>query len=133
MDLPANEHVFDFKMVGELTQKKYEGRFTVICVLNMLQRQLLEVEKTRLQADMSNPTDGLSGIALILSNLRIRINDGPEWWMQSVGGFDIKDENIIVALYDKVMEAETKWREELLEKAELAKTEEAPEVPEATK
>ncbi len=118
--LPENVHVFDFKEKGEITDKSYDGQFTCLCILNMLEKQLLGVEKTRLQADMSNPTPDLQGIAMILSNLRVRIIDGPEWWKQSAGGGTIRDENVLVALYDKVMEAEAVWRKKLKSQAESA-------------
>ena len=119
--LPNNEHVFDFKDVGDVTGKTYEGQFTCLCILDMGQKHLLGIEKTRLQADFSNPTPDLAGIALIIANLRVRLKDGPEFWKQSKGGFAIKDENVLVALYDKVMEAEYLWQEKLEKKSKQAK------------
>jgi hypothetical protein len=120
MDLPKNEAVFDFDYTGATTNKKYDGQFTVVCMLNMARKHALEIEKTRLMADFQNPTDGLFGLAVVLANLRVRIVDAPEWWKQSKGGFDILDEDALVALYDKVMEQESKWRESLKTKAETA-------------
>lgn len=117
MDLPKNEAVFDFEHVGEITGKKYDGRFTVLCVLNMAQRHALELEKTRLLGNYSSPTDGLAGIALVLANLRSKIIDAPEWWKQSGGGYDLMDEDVLVTLYQKIQDAEIQWRETLKERA----------------
>ena len=117
MDLPKNETVFDFDYTGGTTGKKYDGQFTVVCILNMAKKHALEIEKTRLMADFSNPTETLFGLAVILGNLRVRIVQSPEWWKQSQGGFNLMDEDVLVALYDKVMEAETKWREQLKNQA----------------
>lgn len=114
MDLPKNEAVFDFDFTSELG-KKYDGRFTVVCLLDMGQKHRLELEKTRLMGNYSNPTDGLIGIALVLATLRVKIIDAPEWWKQSGGGFSIKDEDALVALYDKVQTAEVEWRTQLAE------------------
>jgi len=127
MDLPKNERTFEVSETGATTGKSYEGKFTVKCILNMFDKRQLEMEKTRLMADYSNPTDGLSGIAFILANLRVRVIDSPEWWKQSAGGDDIYDEDVLVKLYDKAMEAEKEWRDELKGKAEgNSKTESEP-------
>lgn len=116
MDLPPNQSVFDFNYTSELNNK-YEGRFTVQCVLDMRTKHRLELEKTRLLGNYSNPTDELAGIAIILATLRIRIVDGPEWWKQSDGGYDITDFDALTALYEKVLAAEVEWRKKLREKA----------------
>jgi hypothetical protein len=118
MDLPSKERTFDFEHVGETTGKKYDGRFTALCVLNVGQRHLLGLEKTRLLGSYANPTDDLAGLAIILANLRTKIVDGPEWWKQSNGGALIDDEDALVVLYRKVQEAEQKWKEELKEKTQ---------------
>lgn len=120
MALPDNEHVFEFEEIGETTGKEYRGTFSCVCVLDMLQKQLVGIEKTKLQADFTNPDPELKGIAHILSNLRVRILDAPEWWQQSNGGYSIQDENVIVLLYDNVMEGESKWRTKVQEAAQKA-------------
>jgi hypothetical protein len=116
MDLPSKKQVFDFEHTTELG-KKYEGQFTVLCSLNIGQKHALELEKTRLLGNYSNPTDGLSGIAIVLSNLRIKVLDGPAWWMQSMGGANIEEEEVLVNLYQKIQEAEIKWKTDLMEKS----------------
>lgn len=120
MDLPSKERTFDFEHVGEDTGKKYEGRFTVLCVLNVGQKHALGLEKTRLLGNYANPTDDLAGLAIILANLRAKIVDAPEWWKQSNGGSILDDESVIVALYRKVQEAEFQWKEDLKKKAQPA-------------
>jgi hypothetical protein len=120
MDLPNKEHVFDFEYVGADTGKKYEGRFTVLCILNMGQKHKLELEKTRLLGNYQNPTDGLLGMAIILATLRTKIVDAPEWWKQSVGGTLVEDEDALVALFDKVAAAEDEWRQKMKEKSQKA-------------
>ena len=113
MDLPKDIKTFTFESVGLTTTKKYDGDFTVKCVLNMRDKRLLEIEKSSIRADMANPTPDLVAYSTILSNLRVRIEDGPEWWKQSTGGYDLKDENTLIELFDKVMDQETLWRKEV--------------------
>lgn len=120
MDLPKKESTFDFEYQGITTGREYKGQFTVKCVLNMAMKHQLELEKTRLMADYNNPSDGLAGLAVILSKLRIHIIDAPEWWQQSRGGMAIEDEDLLVALYDRILEAEEKWREKVRSKGTKA-------------
>lgn len=115
MDLPTTQSAFDFDFTSELG-KKYDGQFLVHCVLNMRQKHALELEKTRLLGNFASPTDELAGIAVILSNLRGRIITGPTWWEQSDGGYNISDIDVLTALYNKVIQAETEWRTKLKEK-----------------
>lgn len=116
MDLPKKETSFDFQYESE-TGEKYEGLFTVLSVLDMRNKHLLELEKTRLIGDHVNPTNELAGIAILLANLRVRIIDGPEWWKQSDGGYNITDSTVLTKLYDQVMKAEIDWRAKLKERA----------------
>jgi hypothetical protein len=118
--LPSKEKTFDFEHVGDTTGKKYDGRFTTLCVLNVGQKHSLALEKTRLLGNYPNPTDDLAGLAIILANLRAKILDGPEWFKQSNGGAFLEDEDVIVALYRKVQEAEIQWKEDLKKKAQPA-------------
>jgi hypothetical protein len=117
MELPNNESTFDVDVVGETTFKHYEGQFTVRCVLNMGQKHAMELERTRLLGNYANPTEELSGIAIIFASLRAKVTDGPEWWKQSVSGTTIKDENVLIDIYGKAVKAETEWREKVKEMA----------------
>jgi len=119
MDLPITQSVFDFEITSELG-KKYDGQFAVHCVLSMRQKHALELEKTRLLGNFASPTDELAGIAVILSNLRARIITGPSWWEQSDGGYNIADIDVLTALYNRVIQAETEWRNKLKEKTKKA-------------
>jgi hypothetical protein len=110
--LPKNETAIDFNFTSE-TGKKYDGTFTVRCTLNIGQKHAMALEKTRLLGNHTNPTDDLMGLAVILSTLRAKIIDGPNWWTQSIGGWSIEDEDVLVELFDKVQDAEREWRKSL--------------------
>lgn len=129
--LPKNEETFEFKEVGDTTGHVYEGKFTVMCVLNMAGKHSLELEKTRLMADYANPSRGLAGIAISLATVRAKILDAPSWWDNSDGGSLIIDENVVLALYDKCNQVEANWRKQLREQAETAKAESEPKKEDA--
>jgi hypothetical protein len=71
MDLPKNERTFYFEEKGDATHEQYKGEFTTLCVPDMRARRAIEIEKSRLSADVAHPTDNLAGLAIILANLRI--------------------------------------------------------------
>ena len=118
MDLPSKERTFEFNYVGLDTGKEYKGRFTVRCILTVGQKHSMSLERTRLLGNYENPTADLAGIALILSSLRAKVIDAPEWWKQSQGGTLIDDEDCLVELFRKVEEAELLWKADLKKKAE---------------
>ena len=122
MDLPKNEASFSIDYVGETTGHRWEGQFKCICVLSIAQKHQKELERTRLLADNKNPSEALTGIAEILSTLRVRLLDGPVWWQQSNGGSSVLDEDLLVHLYLKVKETEQSWLEQVKQKAKTLMT-----------
>lgn len=118
MDLPSRERTFEFEYTGLDTGKEYKGRFTVRCILTVGQKHAMSLERTRLLGNNEAPTADLAGIALILSTLRAKVIDAPEWWKQSNGGSLIDDEDCLVQLFRKVEEAEDAWKMELKKKIE---------------
>jgi len=117
MDFPSIEKQFYFDY-RSVFGNRYEGQFTVKCLLTIGEKHALELEKSRLLGNSVNPTDELMGIAVILSTLRAKLTDAPNWWIQSKGGADIKEEDVIAELYAKVQTAESEWRTELAKKAQ---------------
>jgi hypothetical protein len=113
MELPKNEDIVEIDMLGDTTLKKYEGQFTIRCVLSAGQRHAMELEKSRLMGTSPQPTDALVGLAEVLGTLRAKIVEAPEWWKQSLGGSNLSDENVLMELYNKIGEAEIQWRDKV--------------------
>lgn len=118
MSLPKNEKSFLFSKEGEITGHKYDGQFTVKCVLTLADKRILELEQSRLMGDMGNPSDNLKIIAKVIANLRVRIIDAPDWFEQIISNLDIIDENIIFELYGECLKISNDWIEEVRGKAE---------------
>ena len=128
MSLPKNEANFDFDHLGELTGKRYEGQFTVKCVLDLADKRALEIEKSRLTADLLNPTGNLSALGSVIANLRVRVLDGPDWFLQTISTLKgLLDEEVIFELYGKCLEKSDEWRESIKKKAieKIKETEES--------
>ena len=117
MDLPKNQKSFEISYLGEITGKKYEGTFTVKCVLNLAEKRKVEIERSTLSADLNNPTDSLSAIATIVSNLRVRVVESPDWFKQSVQTLDVLDEDVLFHIFSKCMEKSDEWTSEVKKKS----------------
>lgn len=117
MSLPKNEKIFDFDHTGEITGKKYEGQFTVKCMLSMADKRAVEIERSRITADLMNPTGNLSALGTVVSNLRARVIESPDWYKQSIITLDLLDEEVLYELYAKCLDASDAWLKELKEKA----------------
>ena len=113
MDLPKNEKSFLFDHIGELTGRKYEGTFTVKCILNTAEKRILEIEKSALTADLSNPTGNLSALSTVIGNLRVRVLKSPDWFKQSIATLDLLDEEVLFELYGKALDLEEEWIKEV--------------------
>ena len=116
MDLPKKERTFYFDHTGE-SGFRYEGNFTIKCKLTVAEKYQLELDKSRLLADMSNPTDGLYGLSVAMSTIKSKMVEAPNWWTQG-NGWNIEDEDAIIALYRKIEEESNKWKEELVKKVQ---------------
>jgi hypothetical protein len=117
MDLPKNEKSFVLDHTGEVTGRKYQGTFTVKCMLNLADKRALEIEKTKLSADLNNPSVELSAIATIVAHLRVKVVDAPDWFKQSIRSLDLLDEDTYVQIYEKCYEKSDEWLNELKTKS----------------
>lgn len=123
MSLPKNEKTFQFDVKGEMTSHRYEGSFTVKCMLSVADKRALEIEQSRLSMDLKNPTDNLSALSRIIANLRVRVLDAPEWFNQSISSLDFLDDNVMFELYSKCLDMSAEWKEELDKKLNPPKEE----------
>jgi hypothetical protein len=113
INLPKNEKTFMFSKVGEVTGAKYEGQFTVKCALSLADKRLIEIEKSRITADLMNPTGNLDAIGRVIANLRVRVINGPEWYNQQVNTMTILDEEIVFDVFSEALKASDDWMKEL--------------------
>ena len=115
--LPKNEKTFTFDKEDGFTGQKYSGEFTVKCVLTFADRRVLELEKSRLRLDILNPTSELLALTTIQASLKTRIISAPSWWKESDNGNNILDSEVVITLFDKVMEQEDLWVADLKQKS----------------
>lgn len=118
MNLPKNEKSFMFSKEGEVTGFKYEGQFSVKCVLTAADKRVLEIEQSRLMVDLKNPTSNLIAISRVVANLRIRVLKAPDWFDQMIGDLETLDDNILFEVWTQCLEASKEWHDELKKKSD---------------
>ncbi|CAB4125754.1 hypothetical protein UFOVP53_219 [uncultured Caudovirales phage] len=118
MDLPKNEKSFFFSKEGEVTMHKYEGQFSVKCMLTAADKRILEIEQSRLSVDLKNPTNNLTAISRVVANLRVRVLKAPDWFNQMIDDLDTLDDNIIYEVWGECVKASNDWQAELKAKSD---------------
>jgi hypothetical protein len=111
--LPKLEKSFEIDMVGEETGVPYVGQFVTKCVLSIQDKQLIELQKSRMSADLANPSGRLFAISTMLSSLRVRLIETPEWWKDLDDGAKILDEEVIVQIFEQCEAKAQEWKDEV--------------------
>lgn len=121
MSLPSNEHTFTVSILGERTRQKYDGSFTVKCVLT--NRELIEVGLRTDAYNNGSKSIATSGIGIMnraIAHMEIATIKSPSWWRDSDGGRELLDLNVLYEVYNKALEAEKVYDERITKAADDA-------------
>lgn len=111
-----HEAQFTIDVRGETTGESYTGLFRVLTRLT--QRQRLQIDQIRRQLLGAQPNgaqplpEAASG-AEIIANLRVRVIDAPQWWVNSDGGLELTDDTVPGEIYFQAVKAEVDARKAL--------------------
>lgn len=120
----ANESVFNISIVGETTKEKWLGKFRAKTVLSHRDYIKKDQERRRLLGSMGGePDDRCRNISLIVSELSVRLVEVPKWWVETDGGLDLLDDNVLANVFNEAMRVEKEAYEEKQKQAEAAKEE----------
>ena len=114
-DVPSTETDLQIDTVGDVTKKRFIGEFSA--KIPRKKEQCL-IDKHRAFLNGPSP-EQLSPETLrfhhMISYLRYTIDDknSPKWWKESDLGYELYDENVVKALYDKVLDFEVEWFKEV--------------------
>lgn len=123
IELPKTDITISVDVKGDTTGLRWQGEFTVVAVPTLAQRHRYELERSRLMADLKNPTPSLQAMSEVMATVNTRILKAPDWWKQAYDGIELLDHNIAVAIYDQILDAEETWREQLQTKQTAASPE----------
>lgn len=117
----AKEAQFTVSATGEMSGRQLSGVFTVKTRLSF-DDQLMRDQKRR---ELIGPFKGdvserAQNAADIISELFVRVTKAPSWWVESRGGRDLEDDDILGAVYAKAMETVVEANKPLKTEAEKA-------------
>lgn len=115
---------FTLNVVGETSGDVFKGVFEV--KPNTSLRDTVREDEVRRGLIGSNP-DGVdplvAGICSTVAYLKIRLVKSPKWWEESGFGFNLEDENVLVAVFKETEKIVNKVAEEKRAKALAAQKE----------
>lgn len=127
----ANDVPFSISIVGDTTDEKWVGDFRAKRTLShrdQLRRD--QIRRELLGSAAGASTDRALSIAMVLSELAVRVTKAPKWWTEKDNGLDLEDGNVIGEVYDQVMRIEREHIEARKAKAEKIQGEMRAEPPE---
>lgn len=112
-ELPDTTHVFSLDLQGRITKKRFLGEFK--CKIPTIRDQaMIAKHNALLNGEFPIYLDaGIQKIHKMIAYLRFTLVDYPLFWRDSDLGYDLRDDNIIEAVYDQVIAFENQWLEQV--------------------
>jgi hypothetical protein len=111
--VPDHIKSFTLNSIGEITKQAWVGDFRIKCVLSHSDRFKIERIFSELLPPGTDASKKASTDAAVLSELAVRVIDGPQWWKNANNGLMMVD---MQPLYDLIIECNklsNQWSTEL--------------------
>jgi hypothetical protein len=117
-----NEQNFTVSVVGELSGETFRGDFKVRKLLSHRQQLAYDAKRRELLGTNPNGTSNRAdSLTEVFAQLSVRIVEAPSWWVESGGGMDLIDDNVVIKVFEQTMLAEREAREAIAKRAEESK------------
>jgi hypothetical protein len=117
----SNEDSFTINVTGTKTGTNYAGKFTAKIYLSFADELARDnLRRFLLGPSPGVPTERIANMADLLSEVAVRVNEGPSWFIDSDRGQTLKDEPL-QAIYKECIAVSQKPIEEMKAKAAEAK------------
>lgn len=103
------EYRFNIQVEGEESGLNWVGDF-VYSRPTIGVRSKINVLTTSLNGDLATLDPQIQDINYALAHLRFTLKDFPDWWRDSDFGMALYDQNVILEIYEKVVEFEKNWK-----------------------
>jgi len=107
--LPKMDFSFNFQGQGSETGINWVGDFKYVRP-TLGDRSRIAALRTRLCGDQSIIDTEVVDFNHAIAYLRYTLKESPAWWSDASFGLELYDGNIIVGVYNKVMEFEAEWK-----------------------
>lgn len=107
--LPSMEHEFEITETGKETGIVWTGKFKYKRP-TLAQRSMIEAFRAKLSGDLLTINDNVYELNEALSHLRFTLSTYPDWWKDADFGGSLFDYNIVMKVYQEIVEFEKDWR-----------------------
>ncbi len=122
-ELPDTRHQFEIDLQGKVTKKRFAGEFA--CKIpNIKDQAMIAKHQAMLNGEYPIYLDaGVLKVHQMIAYLRYTLTEYPLFWKQSDLGYELRDFNIIEAVYDEVLAFEDEWLKQIWGTNDGSKTE----------
>lgn len=108
-DVPSTTHEFQIEITGDITRKRFLGDF-ISKIPTIKDQAMIARHEVTLNGD--NPMyldEGVRQINKKIAHLRFTLVEFPKFWRDSDLGYELRDPNVIDAVYQAVIDYENDW------------------------
>lgn len=118
----ANSFDFSVDLIGDSTDERFVGDFSSKQRLSHRDQMQKDVLKRGLVgADAQNASQDTLVRAEMFAHLSVSLQKAPSWWRENGNGLDLFDDNVLLAVYDKVVTEQAAVIDGIKKKGEAAK------------
>lgn len=112
-ELPDTKSSFTLEVEGASTRQTYRGKFECK-ILNRKDRANIVKHRAFLNGPLENQLDVETlSFHHMVAYLRFALTQYPSWWKEADLGYELYDGNVVLEVYQKVMEFEEEWMKEV--------------------
>ena len=112
---------FEINEIGSETGNPFNGTFKVKTLLSRREEFIADERRRSIVGTLANGVaPSLGGEAFMQGQLFVRIVEAPKWWEDSDSGLDLKDLNVIVAVFNAAMKAEKDRKDKVKDDSQKA-------------
>jgi hypothetical protein len=110
--IPSMEHSFDIQVTGKETGINWVGKFKYKRP-TLAQRSMIGAFRAKLSGDLYTVDANIQDLNEALAHMRFTLISYPDWWKDSDYGGALFDYNVVMTVYEKIVEFEKEWREKV--------------------
>lgn len=102
---------FSISLIGDETAERWVGDFRAKERLSHRDAVIKDQRRREILGGMGGvPDERALSIAVIVSELSVRLTKTPKWWEESQNGLDLYDENVLADVYQKALKVQSEAR-----------------------
>lgn len=118
--LPPMVHVFEIDVKGEETGQTFRGELTYKRP-TLRDKAAIAILFAKLKKDTADLNEDVALLLYMSAHLKTTIIEAPAWFLDSNGGLDLYDANVVTDIYMATMNFENEWRKQVFPEKDDAK------------